>query len=340
MVGVTDRPPHHPGMDRRRFLLTSLAGALAAPLAGEAQQVGKVRRIGILIGSSASFIAPYIETFRQALRGLGYLEGQNIAIEYRYAEGNYERLPVLAAELVRLKVDIIVTEGTPPSRAAKQATTTIPIIMTVTGDPVATGLVANLARPGGNLTGASFFFPEIAAKRQELLKEAVPAVSRVTLIWNPANPGAELAVKAIEAAAKKLGIAVQHVKVQAPADLGGALSAISKSRESLLILEDALINPYSSQIASLATRTCLPTIFGLTTFAEAGGLMAYGPNRGEMWRRAATFVDKILRGARPGELPVEQSTRFDLVINLKTAKTLGLTIPPSLLARADQVIDP
>jgi len=309
-----------------------------APLAGEGQQPEKVRRIGILIGSSASFIAPYIETFRQALRGLGYLEGQNIAIEYRYAEGNYERLPVLAADLVRLKVDIIVTEGTPPSRAAKQATTTIPIVMTATGDPVETGLVANLARPGGNLTGASFFFPEIAAKRLQLLKEAVPAVSRVTVIWNPANPIQEPSVKAIEAAAKTLGIVVQHVKVQAPADFDGALSAISKSRNSLLVLEDALINIYSSQIASLATRTRLPTTFGLTTFAEAGGLMAYGPNRGELWRRAATFVDKILRGARPGELPVEQSPRFGLVINLKTAKALGLTIPPSLLQRADDVI--
>jgi putative ABC transport system substrate-binding protein len=211
--------------------------------------------------------------------------------------------------------------------------------MTVTGDPVMTGLVANLARPGGNLTGASFFFPEIAAKRLELLKEAVPAVSRVILIWNPANPVHEPAVKAVEAAGKTLGIAAQHVKVQAPADFDGALAVISKNRDSLLVLEDALINVYSSQIASLATKTRLPTIFGLTTFAEAGGLMAYGPNRTEMWRRAATFVDKILRGARPGELPVEQSTRFDLVINLKTAKTLGLTIPPSLLVRADQLIE-
>ena len=326
-------------MDRRRFLLTSLVGALAMPSAAGAQQTEKVRRIGILVASSASFIAPYVETFRKALRGLGYLENQNIAIEYRYAEGKYERLPVLAADLVRLKVDIIVTEGTPPSRAAKQATTTIPIVMTVTGDPVVTGLVADLARPGGNLTGASFFFPEIAVKRLELLKEAVPAVSRVLVVWNPANAVHDPVVKAIEAAAKTLGIGVQHLKVQTPADFDSALSAISKSRESLLVLEDALINVYTSQIVRLATRTRLPTIFGLTSFAEAGGLMAYGPNRNELWQRAATFVDKILRGAKPGELPVEQSTRFDLVINLKTAKALGLTIPPSLLARADQVIE-
>jgi putative tryptophan/tyrosine transport system substrate-binding protein len=211
---------------------------LTPAAAAGAQQPEKVRQIGILIGSSASFIAPYIETFRQALRGLGYRESQNIAIEYRYAEGNYERLPVLAAELVRRKVDIIVTEGTPPSHAAKQATTTIPIVMTVTGDPVVTGLVANLARPGGNLTGASFFFPEIGVKRLELLKEAVPAVSRVLLIWNLANAVHELVVKAIEAAAKTSGIGVQHVKVQAPADFAGALLAISKSRDSLLVLED------------------------------------------------------------------------------------------------------
>jgi len=324
-------------MNRRAFV-AGLGALLASPRAAEAQ-TAKVRRIGILVGSSASFIAPYIETFRQALRGLGYLESQNIAIEYRYAEGKYERLPLLAADLVRLKVDIIVTEGTPPSHAAKQATTTIPIVMTVTGDPVVTGLVANLVRPGGNLTGASFFFPEIAAKRLELLKEAVPAVTRVLLIWNPANAVHEPAVKAVEAAAKTLGIGVQHVKVQAPADVDGALSAISKSRDSLLVLEDALINTYSGQIANLAARKRLSTMFGLTTFAEAGGLMAYGPNRNEMWRRAAIFVDRILKGAKPGELPVEQATRFDLVINFKTAKLLGLTIPPSLLLRADQVIE-
>ena len=328
-----------------RLAVTTLAIAVAlllplvAPLAGEAQQPREGHRIGILVGSSASFVTPYIETFRQALRGLGYLEGQNIAFEYRYAEGNYERLPILAADLVRIKVDVIVTEGTPPSRAAKQATRTIPIVMAATGDPIVAGLVANLARPGGNLTGASFFFPEIAAKRLELLKEAVPGVSRVLLIWNPANAAQEPAVKAIEAAAKTLGISVQHVKVQAPADFDGALSAISKSRDSLLVLEDALINLYSSQIAGLATRTRLPTSFGLPIFAEAGGLMAYGPNRPELWRRAAIFVDKILRGAKPADLPVEQSTRFDLVINLKTARALSLQIPPALLLRADQLIE-
>jgi putative tryptophan/tyrosine transport system substrate-binding protein len=325
---------------RRIGLAVALAVCLAlAPISAEAQQSAKGHRIGLLMGSSESFVAPYIEIFRQALRALGYVEGGNIVIEYRYAEGNYERLPVLAADLVRLKVDIIVTEGTPPSRAAKQATTTIPIVMTVTGDPVETGLVTNLARPGGNLTGASFLFPELAAKRLQLLKEVIPALSRVTVVWNPSNAVHGPTVKGIEAAAKGFGIVVQHVKIQAPADVDGALSVISKSRDSLLVLEDALVNVCSTQIAQVALKHRLPTIFGLTTFAEAGGLMAYGANRPELWRRAAIFVHKILRGAKPGELPVEQPVRFDLVINARTAQRLRLTIPPSVLVLADQVIE-
>ena len=323
----------------RLTLIVALAlGGVFPALTVHAQQP-KGYRIGILMGSTQAFVAPYIEIFRQRLRELGYVEGKQIAIDYRYADGHYERLPALAADLVRLKVDIIVTEGTPPTRAATQATTTIPIVMTVTGDPVATGLVDNLARPGGNLTGASFFFPEITAKRLQLLKEAIPVVRRVTVIWNPSNAVHQPAVEAIEAAAKPLGIAVQHAKVQAPADIESAFSAISTRRDSLLILEDALTNVYSKRIADLAARNRLPSIFGLTTFAEAGGLMAYGPNRPELWRRAAIFVDKILRGAKPAELPVEQSTRFDLVINLKTAKALGLTLPQSLLLRADQILE-
>ena len=326
-------------MNRRAFVCGLTLGALAAPFAVEAQQSAKGHRIGLLIGSSESFVAPYIAIFRQALRALGYAEGGNIAIEYRYAEGNYERLPVLAADLVRLKVDIIVTEGTPPSRAAKQVTTTIPIVMTVTGDPVETGLVTNLARPGGNLTGVSFFFPEMAAKRLQLLKEVIPALGRVTVVWNPSNAVHGPTVKGIEAAAKAFGIVVQHVKIQAPADVDGALSVISKSRDSLLVLEDAMVNVCSTQIAQVALKHRLPTIFGLTTFAEAGGLMAYGANRPELWRRAAIFVHKILRGAKPGELPVEQPGRFDLVINARTAQRLRLTIPPSVLVLADQVIE-
>jgi putative tryptophan/tyrosine transport system substrate-binding protein len=204
---------------------------------------------------------------------------------------------------------------------------------------VAAGLVTNLARPGGNLTGASFFFPEIAAKRLQLLKEVIPALSRVTVVWNPSNAVHGPTVKVVEAAAKALGIDVQHVHIQAPVDVDGALLAVSKRRESLVVLEDGMINVCSTQIAEVAARHRLPTIFGLTTFVEAGGLMAYGPNRPELWRRAATFVDKILKGAKPGDLPVEQPVRFDLVINVKTAQGLRLTIPPSVLVRADQLIE-
>src|SRR5262245_21259116 len=330
---------------RKKMLMCEIAfmgvalAILLATLASEAHQSAKTHRIGLLIGSSERFAAPYIEIFRQALRALGYVEGGNIALEYRYADGNYDRLPVLAADLVGLKVDIVVTEGTPPTRAATQATTTIPIVMTVTGDPVAVGLVTNLARPGGNLTGASFFFPEIAAKRLQLLKEVIPSLSRVTVVLNPSNAVHGPTVKEVEVAAKALGIDVQHVKIQKPADVEEALVVIGRRRESLLVLEDAMINVCSTQIAHVALRERLPTIFGLVSFAEAGGLMAYGPHRPELWRRAATFVDKILRGSKPGELPIEQPIRFDLVINVKTAQRLRLPIPPSVLVRADQVIE-
>src|SRR5262245_21786355 len=326
-------------MDRRAFIAIVGGSIIAAPHAVEAQQSAKGHRIGLLIGSSESFVAPYIATFRQALRVLGYVEGGNIAIEYRYADGDYNRLPALAADLVRRKVDIIVTEGTPPTRAARQATTTIPIVMTVTGDPVAAGLVTNLARPGGNLTGASFFFPEMAAKRLQLLKEVIPTLSRVTVVWNPSNAVHGPVIKEVDAAGKALGVDVQHVKIQAPADVDDALLAIGERGESLLVLEDAMINTCSTQIAQVALKQRLPTMFGLATFVEAGGLMAYGPNRPELWRRASTFVHKILSGAKPGELPVEQPVRFDLVLNVRTAQRLRLTFAPSVLVRADAIIE-
>jgi putative ABC transport system substrate-binding protein len=325
-------------IERRAFIAGTLGLLAGTASPGEAQQSAKGHRIGLLIGSSEAFVAPHIKIFRQALSALGYIEGGNIAIEYRYADGKYDRLPVLAADLVRLKVDIVVTEGTPPTRAATQATTTIPIVMTVTGDPVAAGLITNLARPGGNLTGASFFLPEMAAKRLQILKEVIPTLSRVTVVWNPSNAVHGPVVKEVEAAAKAFGINVHQLEIQAPADVDDALLAISKRGESLVVLEDAMINVCSSQIAQVALRHRLATIFGLTTFVEAGGLMAYGPNRPELWRRAATFVDKILRGWKPGDLPVEQAVRFDLVINVRTAQRLGLTIPPSVLVRADEVI--
>ena len=327
-------------MNRRAFLGTLTGSLLAAPLTAEAQQSTKLYRIGVLIGASEAFVGPYLEISRQALSDLGYVEGQNITIELRYADGHYDRLRALAADLVRLKVDVVVTEGTPPTRAATQATRTIPIVMTVTGDPVEAGLVTNLAHPGGNLTGASFFITELGAKRLQLLKEAIPTLSRVAVVWNPSNAVHGSVVKRIETTAKTLGINdVQHIKIHAPADVGDALVRISQGRSGFLVLEDAMINVCSSQIADVAVKHRLPTIFGLPAFAEAGGLMAYGPNRRELWRRAAILVDKILKGARPGDLPVEQPTKFDLVINLKTAKALGLTIPPSLLQRADQVIE-
>jgi putative ABC transport system substrate-binding protein len=339
MTHVAGQPPQHPGLDRRRFLLTSLASALAAPRAPEAQESAKRHRIGILVGASKSFIARYIETFREELEHRGYREGRNIVIESRFADGNYDRLRGLATDLVRLKLDVIVTEGTPPTRAATDATTTIPIVMTVTGDPVAAGLVTNLARPGGNLTGASFFLPELAMKRLQLLKEAIPGLGRVAVVWNPNNAVHGPVVQRIEAGAKALGIDVQHVQIRGPADFADALVAIGKSRDGLLVIEDATINVCSTQIAKTAVKHRLPAVFGLTQFTEEGGLMAYGPNRPELWRRAAIFVDKILRGAKPGELPIEQAVRFDLVLNARTARALGLTIPPSLLARADQVIE-
>ena len=291
------------------------------------------------MGSSEAFVAPYIAIFRQALRALGYVDGENISLEYRYADGNYDRLPQLAAELVAHKVDIVVTEGTPPTQAAVQATKTVPIVMTVTGDPVASGLVRNLVRPGGNLTGASFLLPDLAAKRIQLLKELIPALARVTVVWNPSNAVHGPAVKSVEAAAKVVGIDVHHVTIESAVNVDDALLAIGKRRESLLVLEDATINICSPQIARAAAGHRLPTMFGLSTFVEAGGLMAYGPNRPEMWRRAATFVHKIRNGAKPGELPVEQPVRFDLVLNVKTAQDLGLIVPPALLLRADRLIE-
>jgi putative ABC transport system substrate-binding protein len=323
----------------RRVFVTGLGAMLSAPIGAEAQQSSKVYRVGVLVGASEAFVAPYVEIFRQALRALGYVEGQNIAFESRYADGYYDRLRALATELIHLKVDLLVTEGTPPTRAATQATTTIPIVMTVTGDPVAAGLVTNLARPGRNLTGASFFLPDLGAKRLQLLKETIPRLDRVAVVWNQSNAVHGPTVKRIETTAKTLGIAVEHIKIQMPADVGDALLQISNGTSALMVLEDAMINVCSSQIADVAVKHRLPSMFGLATFAEAGGLMAYGPNRIELCRRAAIFVDKILRGAKPGQLPVEQSVRFDMVINLKTAKALGLTIPPSLLLRADQVIE-
>ncbi len=321
-------------------LLTIVAlGILAAALAAGAQQPGKVSRIGFLSTFSPSDVPRWRQAFRQGLRDLGYTESHNIAIEYRYAEGRPERLPDLAAELARLKVDVIVAETTPASLAAKQATTTIPIVMTIVADPLGNGLVSSLARPGGNITGLSLQLPELAAKRLQLLKEVVPRVSRVAVLWNPASPITAPQFTETEAAARALGLQLESLEVRGPDDFERAFQAATRRRAgALLVLEDFLIVSQRTRIVAFAAKSRLPSVSGVPDFAEAGGFMVYAPNFPDISRRAATYVDRILKGAKPADLPVEQPTKFELVINLKTAKALGLAIPQSILIRADQVI--
>jgi putative ABC transport system substrate-binding protein len=278
--------------------------------------------------------------FRQGLHELGYVEGRNIQIESRWAEGNYDRLPGLAADLVRLKVDVIVTYGTPAAQAAKGATGTIPIVMAAIIDPVASGLVTSLARPGGNITGQSMMSPDLAEKQLQILKELVPKTSRVAVLHNPANPGNAPQVRHAQDAARALGVRLQILGARGPSEIDSAFAAMTAEQAgAVIVLVDAILQSNRARIADLAARHRLPAVYGLHEYAEAGGLLAYGPNRLDMFRRAATYVDRILKGAKPGDLPVEQPSTFTLVINLKTAKALGLTIPPSLLLRADQVIE-
>ena len=329
-------------MDRRTFISSVTFGLLAAPLAVEAQQAGKVYRIGYLGAASPSdpSFQRFFEAFRKGLAQLGYVEGQNIAIESRWAAGKYERLPGLAAELVRLKMDVIVTAAVPAIRAAKEATSTIPIIMAVVVDPVATGLVASLARPGGNITGLSGMTPDLVGKQLGMLKEIVPRVSRVAVLWNPANPGNPPQLKAAEIAARTLGMRLQLLETRSPREIDSAFAAMTKEGASaVVVLVDVLFIDQRTRIAELAVKARLPTMFSQREHVEAGGLMGYGADLQDTFRRAAGYVDKVLKGAKPADLPIEQPTKFELVINLKTAKTLGLTIPPSLLARADQVIE-
>jgi ABC-type uncharacterized transport system substrate-binding protein len=324
---------------RAALLILLALGMLVAPLATEAQPAGKVWRIGYLGAATASAHAGYVEAFRLGLRDHGYVEGRNLVIEYRWAEGKYDRLPDLAADLVRLKVDLIVTHGTPGSLAAKHATTTIPIVMTLSGDAVATGLVASIARPGGNITGSTFFFPDLNAKRLELLTEALPGARRMAALVNPDNPAHAVALKAMELMAKALKVDLQVAEARGPQDFSSIFSAMVKRRvDAVAVLDDPMLIANARQIADLAVKNRLPTI-GFRENADAGGLMSYAVNFTDFWRRAATFVDKILKGAKPGELPIEQATKIELVINMRTAKALGLTIPPSLLLRADQVIE-
>ena len=327
------------------LLLGFFSGGFTPLPAAIAQPTGKVPRIGILSPSSpseasrsASDLAVLFAAFREGLRDLGYVEGRNIKIESRWAEGNYERLPGLAADLVRLKVDVIVTYGTPASEAAKRATATIPIVMAAIIDPVASGLVTSLARPGGNVTGQSMMSSDLVEKQLEILKEIVPKVSRVALLHNPANPGNAPQVKHAQDAARALGVRLQLLGARDPGEIDSAF-ALMTAEQAVIVLVDATLQANRARITDLAARHHLPAVYGLSEYAEAGGLMAYGTNLLGMFRLSASFVDKILKGAKPGDLPVEQPTNFAFVINLKTAKALGLTIPPSLLARADQVIE-
>ncbi len=319
--------------------ITLAVGILVAPLAA-AQQPKKVYRIGFIQTSAPEEQVHLTKALDEGLRELGYVEGRNIVIERRFAGGKQERLPALAAEIVRLKVDVIVTGANPVIAAVKQATSTIPVVMAVSRDPVGAGFIASVARPGGNITGLTNDpTPEIIGKNLELLKEAVPGVSRVALLWNPVPPGARTYRDVVERAARKLGMAFQSVEVRGRNDFEGGFAAMVRERaDGLVVLPDPVIFSARGQLGLLAMRHRLPAVTGLREFAEAGVLMSYGPNIAQQFRRAATYVDKILKGARPGDLPVEQPTKFELVINLKTAKALGLTIPQSVLIRADEVI--
>jgi putative ABC transport system substrate-binding protein len=305
----------------------------------EAQQATKIPRIGVLAAGSNFPASPSDEALLQGLRELGYIEGQNIGIVYRFAEGKVERFADLAAELVHLKVEIIVATGTPAVLAAKQATRTIPIVMASTGDPVASGLVVSLAHPGGNVTGLSNQLSDVGGKQLEILNEAFPKVARVAVLWDPTNAANALWLGEVKAAAGRLRITLQPLEVHVSNDIETAFAAIIRDRATALSVAPNTVNAiFLKQILNLAAKSRLPVIYPDSRFTDAGGLMSYGANIPDLFRRAATYVDKILRGAKPGDLPVEQPTKFELVINLKAAKEIGLTIPPNVLARADRVI--
>jgi len=314
-------------------------GFLAAPAPAEAQQLaGKVPRVGFLFYGSPG-PSPELDAFRQGLRELGYIEGQNITIEYRFASGRVERLPELAAELVRLKLDVIVTPATPASQAAKQATSTIPIVFAAVADAVGAGLVANFARPGGNITGFTSISSELGGKRLELLKEVAPKASRVAVLYNPADRSNVLMLKELQKSAPALGLTLQPLGVRGPGEFGGAFVAMTRKRAHALFgAAGVLTFEHRKAIVDRAAKSRIPAMWGHRQFVEAGGLMSYAVNYYDQLRRAATYVDKILKGAKPGDLPVEQPMRFELVINMKTAKALGLTIPPSIMVRATEVI--
>ena len=326
-------------MGKKLASLALSAMLLALHLPAATQQPKKVPRIGLLGSGSPSSARVGVDAFRQGLRDLGYVEGQNIAIEYRYAEGKIDRLPELAVELVRLRVDVIVVNATNATLAVKDATRTIPIVMAGAADPVGAGLVASLARPGGNITGLTTISAELSSKQVEILKEAFPNISLVAILLNPAEPGSALSLRQIEVAGQALGVQLQSFEVRAPNDFDRAFSAITKNKAgALIVVRGTLTRVHQTRIVDFAAKTRLPAIYSLSSFVDAGGLMFYGVKGADLDRRAATYVDKILKGAKPADLPVEQPTKFEFVINLKAANQIGLTIPPSVLYRADKVI--
>jgi putative ABC transport system substrate-binding protein len=322
-----------------RALIALAVAVLVWPLAAVAQDSAKVSRIGLLSPFTPAATAAWHEAFRQGLRDLGWIEGKNVRIEYRYSEGRSDRLPGLAADLVRLRVDVIVAATATDAQPAKNATSTIPIVVASSGDPVGSGLVESLARPGGNVTGLSQIAPETAGKRLELLKEIVPRLSRVAVLWNPEGQVSSLGWKEIQLPARQLAVQLHSLEARSANDFDKAFEEATRAGAgALVVMPNPVFAGNLTRIADLAVKGRLPSIFHLGEFADAGGLMAYGPDRSDMFRRAAVYVDKILKGARPGDLPIEQPTKFELVINLRTAKALGLAIPQSLLLRADHVI--
>jgi putative tryptophan/tyrosine transport system substrate-binding protein len=322
---------------RRREFITLIGGAaVGSPLAVRAQQVKKIPRIGVLW--------PYppatFESMRQGLRDFGYVEGQNINFEFRWAQGKLDELPEMASELVRLQVDLIVTLAPPATLAAKNATQTVPIVFVAMGDPLASGVVASLARPGGNLTGTTRMISEMSAKHVELLKEAAPSVAKLAVLWNPANSSHQPALQAVNAAARSLSLQVLPLEVHAPAELDNIFAAIMRERaDGVLFIADPIFFIQLNHMVDLVASNRLPAICNFVEFPKLGGLMGYAPSIPDEFRHAASYIDKILKGAKPADLPVEQPTKFQLVINLKTAKALGLEIPPTMLARADEVIE-
>jgi putative ABC transport system substrate-binding protein len=324
---------------KRRAFISLLGGAAAWPLAAHAQQSGKLPTIGFFGQTTRSAASEWTAAFVQRLRELGWIEGRTITIEYRWAEGREERFAEIAAEFVRLKVDVIVTSGTPQVLAAKQATSVIPIVFASSGDPVGGGLVASLARPGGNVTGLATLVPDLAGKRLELLREVVPGLGRLAVLGNVGNPVSVLEMGEVTTAARTLGLEVVTLEIRRAQDVAPAVEALKGRADALYVCIDALVNANRIRINTSALGVRLPTMHGSRDYVEAGGLMSYGPNYPDLFRRTGDYVDKILRGAKAADIPVEQPTKFDLVVNQTTAKALGLTVSPTLLARADEVIE-